>query len=569
MKKWTLFLLFVAFCRLISWAQSPFGFYFQDTIKPNHRISGSLDSVDHYLGSYQHTLPGFFNPNTFQFSYSDLNRTWFTPFQKRFSAIPHIAFAYSMGSKMAQIGRVTYTQAVDTNTYLQFDYVRNSNNGNLRNSKFERNAVQLALMHESKYYGTILDLSFAFDNTQQSDGLRDDTLRSGFPLVFQASTKNNANYKQRQLSISWKNYISFIKDSTHKFGLLIQPQFDIRNFRYLESDTLIGIYGFYNYDSLSTNDYWETSSLRMNGGVFYRNNAFHLEGGVSARYWDYDNLIHHLDTTEISAFAAFHMNWKGIRIDALGNMTFSGALGEKNIQFKAQKQWKLNELTLKLGVSQKYPDLHQRVFYGNTLNYGWQNKILATQSNLQFSWKNKNRIIPFSIRAFGESNVKMPVFLSGAWRQDTLTNLNVTGVELSFDYRYKVLLIQGRASYRLSSQNVLPSWLTFGRLAYNGTLFKGKKLKTVTGVELGYISPYTLLDYAPVANTYYFGASGQRFREMMKLHFFTHFDLGYFRWFIRLENIEQTFLKKATYEAIGYPVTPLQFRFGVSWDFFN
>lgn len=569
MKIGALFFLLLVSSRLVSWAQSPFGYYFQDTIKPNHRISGSLDSVDHYLATYQQTLPGFFNPNSFQFSYADLNRTWYTPYKKRYSAIPHVAFAYSMGSKMAQFGRVTYTQTIDTNTYLQFDYTRNSTNGNLRNSKFERNSVQLGLMHESRYYGTILDVSFAFDNTQQSDGLRGDTLRSGYPLAFQASTKNNASYKQRQLAVSWKNYISFVKDSTHKFGLLLQPQFEIRNFRYTESDTLEGIYGFYNYDSVTTSDYWEASSLRLNGGVFYRNNAFQLEGGVSARYWDYDNLIYHSDTTEIAAFAAFNVNWKGIRIDALGNMTFIGALGEKDVLVTAQKQLKKNDLSLQLGFAQKYPDLAQRAYYGNTLQYSWQNRILATRSHLQLNWKNNNRILPFGLRVFGESNTKMPVFLSGKWRQDTLTNLNVAGVELNFEYRYKVLLIQGRASYRVSSQNVLPNWLTFGRLAYNGTLFKGKKLKTVTGVEVGYISPYTLLDYAPVANTYYFGASGQRFGEMMKLHFFTQFDLGYFRWFIRVENIEQTFLKKPTYQAIGYPVTPFQFRFGVSWDFFN
>jgi hypothetical protein len=56
---------------------------------------------------------------------------------------------------------------------------------------------------------------------------------------------------------------------------------------------------------------------------------------------------------------------------------------------------------------------------------------------------------------------------------------------------------------------------------------------------------------------------------MMKLHFYTQFDLGYFRWFIRVENIEQTFVKPTNFEGVGYPVTPLQLRFGVSWDFFN
>jgi hypothetical protein len=150
-----------------------------------------------------------------------------------------------------------------------------------------------------------------------------------------------------------------------------------------------------------------------------------------------------------------------------------------------------------------------------------------------------------------------------------LNQLTVFGAEVSFDYRIKSFLLQGRGSYRASKQNILPNWLIGGRIAYNGTLFKGKKLKTVTGIDIGYISHFNILDFAPYMNSYVFATPHLSFRDQMKLHFFTQFDLGYFRWFIRIENIEQTFLKKANYEALGYPVTPFQFRFGVSWDFFN
>jgi hypothetical protein len=74
MRKWALFLLVTSSCQLFSVAQSPFGNYFQDTLKPGHRISGKLDSVDANLANYQHTLPGDFNPFSFNFSFSDLNK---------------------------------------------------------------------------------------------------------------------------------------------------------------------------------------------------------------------------------------------------------------------------------------------------------------------------------------------------------------------------------------------------------------------------------------------------------------------------------------------------------------
>jgi hypothetical protein len=261
MKKWALFILFAPFCQFISLAQSPFGNYFQDSLKPGHRISGKLDSVDLYLANYQHTLPSNFNPFVFNFSYSDLNTSWLKPQLKRFSAIPHIAFEYSMGSRLDQFGKITYTQALDSNTFIQFDYIRRSNGGNLRNSSFERNSVQLGLMHRSKYYGTILDASFYVNNNQFSNGLIGDSVREDIPILLQEVEKQNAGNKTKELHIDWKNYISFTKDSLQKIGVILQPKLDVKNQRYFERDTVEKIYGFSNYDTLNTYDYWELSSL--------------------------------------------------------------------------------------------------------------------------------------------------------------------------------------------------------------------------------------------------------------------------------------------------------------------
>lgn len=569
MKKWALFLLIVAFCQLSGLAQSPFGNYFQDSLKPGHRISGKLDSVDANLAAYQHTLPGDFNPFLFHFSFSNLNTVWVKPQLRRFSSIPHIAFEYSMGSKSAQFGKITYTQAIDSNTFIQFDYIRNSTAGNLRNSSFERNTAQLMLMHRSHYYGTILDVSFYGSNNRLSNGTIGDSVREGFALQFQEVDKSNTENKIKEFHIDWKNYISFTKDSLQKIGLLLQPRLDIQNLRYLETDTLEGIYGFYNYDSLNTADYWELASLKMNGGIFYKNRGFNIEAGLGARYWDYDNMLIHQDTTEIHGFAALDMNIKGYMINAAANYTFIGASGETQITAEAKKAFRTNVFSANGLFSRKYPQNYQRAYYGNTLAYNWTNKELFTKSALNFNWVNKNRFVPFFAQAFLENNSKMPVFIQNRWRQDTLISLNVLGVQAGFEYSYKKLLIQGRASYRESTKDLLPNWMFSGRIAYNGGLFKAKKLKTVTGIEIGYVSHYQLLDFVPQMNTYTFVNTVGQFNDMMKLHFYSQFDLGYFRWFVRVENIEQTFVKPTNFEGVGYPVTPLQLRFGVSWDFFN
>jgi hypothetical protein len=122
---------------------------------------------------------------------------------------------------------------------------------------------------------------------------------------------------------------------------------------------------------------------------------------------------------------------------------------------------------------------------------------------------------------------------------------------------------------QLSETTVVPTYLFAARLGFNGALFKAKKMKTAMGFDLGYTSSYQLMEYVPYMQTITFSNTTQIYAAMPKLHFFANFDLGFFRWFLRLENIEQTFQKKINFEALGYPVVPMQFRFGVSWDLFN
>jgi hypothetical protein len=133
----------------------------------------------------------------------------------------------------------------------------------------------------------------------------------------------------------------------------------------------------------------------------------------------------------------------------------------------------------------------------------------------------------------------------------------------------KRLFFQPSITVQLSEYTVVPKLLVAARVGFNGTLFKAKKMKTALGVDLGYTSSCQLMEYVPYMQTYSFSIATNTYAAMPKLHLFANFDLGFFRWFLRLENIEQTFQKKMNFEALGYPVVPMQFRFGVSWDLFN
>lgn len=569
----TLFVIVVFGTISTSYGQTVFHRYFQKNILPGYRISGNLDSVDAKLSVNQTNLPGSFNPNNGFFSYTDLYSYKPISIAKRYSSIPHVGFGYSMGSRLYQEGKITYTQTLDTNSYLQFDYNRLSSNGAMQQNAFESNQVDWSFMHRGNRYGTSVDFLFFSGNYEINGGLLGDSLSSSLALIYQPIKKTNANRIYKTLQFNWLNYFSLLSSPSDsiigkKAGILIGMNYEIANSRYTEQDTLVGLYPLINYDSTKTNDYWEKTSIAFPLGFFYSNNKFSLQLGGKYLYWDYDNLINHSDTSEVSVFTQLEGEWKGMNFGLKSNYTLLGAKGESAILLELKKQFNFLRTQLKLNVGSKYPQLYQRQFWGNNTNYSWNNKVLTNFADAQLVLGLTNKILPVELNWFYYLADKTPQFTGMAWSSDTA--FSYAGVSLRTAYSYKTLLVQFQGTLQQSSNNFLPKTALSGRIAYNGTLFKAKKLKTVTGIELGQIGAYDLLSYVPYMHVYQYSTTTVRkFAAMPKLHFYSSFDLGYFRWFIRVENIEQLIIRSKNQEALGYQVVPMQMRFGVSWDFFN
>lgn len=567
--KFGMFCWFVFFLQSLQ-AQTVFHHYFQDTIKPKYRISGPLDSVDVILGNYQTTLNGGYRALSTTFKFSDLTQPAARTILQRYSSIPHVAFGYSMGSKLDQIGRITYTQVIDTNVSAQFDYLRRTNNGTLRNGAYETNQVDFALSRRGKWYGTALSTRFFGGYFNVNGGLLGGSLTNDFGLDFQLVKKENAKRTFRNFNVRWENYFSFIHRDTverSKAGLYLAAELDIQNNRYQESDTLFGIYSIINYDSSNTNDYWEKRTIGFPVGVFYDGKQLSVKAGVNYRYWDYDNRDLHADTNECNAFVAVMGDFYGWRFSLDASMNFLGAVGEKHARFSLNKTFGSLLLGAQGNYQEMFPMLYQRHFFGNHANYSWTNKVLTRKTTGKFFLRFENRFVPVQLTTFYTRIDNAPIFKGNVWVSDT--NYQVVGVKLNFEYRYKKLLLQAHGLMQQSSNNFLPKTILSARIAYNGGLFKAKKLKTVTGIEIGQYGMYDVLAYQPYMNSYQYSPVQKRFVNMPKLSFYTQYDLGYFRWFIRLENIEQAIIHSKNQEALGFPVVPMQVRFGVSWDFFN
>lgn len=557
-------------CSLIAYTQSPYFHYFEDSIKPGFRISGSLDSTDVYCSPFASNNLQFFQPSLRITSFDQFSALPRVVVPRRFSALPHIGFSYSMGSNIQQLGKISYTQSIDSSNFLQMDYQRQLSNGSMRNQEFQRNQFELSWLRRGKIHALDFDVKFLNLNQGLNGGLLGDSLQSDFAQIFQEVKKTNASQKYTVASIKLDNYFSFIANDDLKTGFFLNPFFKITNRRYNETDTLAQIYGFTNYHADSTTDFWQKGEVGASGGYFFHTEQFAANAGIQARYWDYDNALVHNDTLELAVVGDLIIDLKsGWEWKNSARINVLGALGEFNTVSALTKSFENVSINLNGSAGRRYPQNYQRAYYGNTVQYSWSDKVQETFVDAKGTVKLK--LGKQSVSAFGgiQQRFNMPLFLDGRWRQDTITSLSLASVGGGFDLSWGKFLFQPKATFQFASVSVVPTAIIQARIAYNGTVFKGKRLRNVTGIDLGFATGYRLMTYIPMMDTYSFNSGSANFEAMPKIHFFTQFDLGFFRWFVRVENIEQTFLKAKNQESLGYPVLPLQVRFGVSWDLFN
>lgn len=555
-------------------AQSPFYHYFQDTLYPGYRISGSFDSTDVRMGAYQTTLPGAWRIAWQAFDLSlidELSPTIVLP--RRFSAIPHVGLQYSFGSNVSQRSGISYTQALSPRQFIQVDYVRNNTNGVLRNSTYENNRFQLEHLYRGKRYASEISMYFNGMNKGLNGGLSGDTLSTDFGLQFSDVEKNDAQLIRRHFKADWAHYLSFTQDSLLKTGLFAAPCFRIENRLYTETGDIAAIYGTANIDPDRTRDFWEQSEIGGKAGYFFHHRAFALNAGIFTKYRDFDNLTHKSDTLEAGISGNLILRpGGGFSLSASAALTFAGAAGEKELRIRMAYRYRKLTAAFNAGIEQRYPFVYQRAYFANALDYSWTTRQLRTETSAKLQIRSGYQWVPLTFTASVSNVQNNPFFLVNEWRQDTLTNLTFLRAELKGSIRYSHFFFYPEVRLQQRTLDYFPSLQAMARTGFDGLLFKAKKLRAAIGVEAGYTSSFSLLDYVPMMDTYILPSGGTttaKYQAMARLHVFTELELGFFRWFIRVENIEQAFLSSVNSEAMGYPVVPLQLRMGLSWDLFN
>ena len=551
-----------------------------DTLKSGYTISQQLDSTDLLLPIQSSTLPGgglnatssIFSPQIITHSKGGQRFYAFSPWKKmRFSALPHLGFSYSFGNKGTQHLLAEYQHVLSTKSLLNIDYNRYSSTGFMRNSEFTHNDLQIQYNFKGKRYQSDLKIGYQNSNVQQSGGITNDTLLQTLDLIYVPVNKTNAITKTQLGRINWNNYLDFNKDSLQSKGIFTQHKLSAKNYSYSETDTLSTIYSLINFDSLQTNDNHQLTQFENGLGV-YSSNSFHeLKIGLNTNYWQFKNLTSLIDTLEISTFFNFKRERKTSFINNQFEFNIVGAKNEFHNYFSAIKQLNHIQLNGAISLESKLPAIYQRLAIGN--NYtnlnGQYNKQFNFFSDLNASYSTKLLTIKAGHR-FSISNNNY-FFKETKWEQDTVNNFVLQQLYLNLDFKYKFITIQPKYTFSIVDQSTdfIPLHQFQGRIFIKGGIFKAKKLKGYLGADFSYNSSFRQVYFNALTSSFNFTASTLQLQEQFNLHAFGGIQIEEFKFFVRVENIGRSWNEISSSPVSAFPIASMQFRVGITWDFFN
>ena len=557
-----------------------------DTVFYEHRMGGAIDTFD---------IANADLPTTFDGGRSILSQTGmstaslfaditsrkmqrfatYTPL--KFSALPHLGFAYSFGGQGSQYVRMDYSQAFSERLLFNLKYDRNRATGYLQNSNFMENDIRAQLQKIGQRYSFQLQGSFQSMDASHSGGITTDsaslTQLQSFGLEFVSTNKADANSMTKLGNLQLRNYINISADTLRHFGLVSNHAYFVTNREYLESDFDLGsIYDTTYYDTSSTRDQFNWAQVQNSAGVYFSNrkNHFYLDGQVRHEYWGFQNLGRTYDTNEVNLLTTARFRFKSF--DVVNQATYNLLGGFNQWSERTDLNFKKNDLKAKVSLLLKNsaPDPFQRRYSSNNFQYSLPNieKQLFLRIAGDVNWKLKDSVLDVGLKADFSSITSTYLFDGVSWFQSD-KDFVFSSITAKANIKLGRLHFYPTVIYSFDNEGYLPVFQSYSRLFLKGRLFKAKRLQALIGVDASYISSFNTRVYIPAIDVMDFSSAGNETEGIFNLHAFASFGIQEFRFFVRYENIGYFWNSTILEEQRGYPIAGTRVRIGVSWDFIN
>ncbi len=218
-------------------------------------------------------------------------------------------------------------------------------------------------------------------------------------------------------------------------------------------------------------------------------------------------------------------------------------------------------------IDLRTPEFFQEKFYSNHIMWDKsfkQEKIINMEFGLNIPTRNLKL-------AFESKSLTDYIYWNKEAVPDQTTDLiNAFQVSLFKKFKFGPFHSNNKLAYQYTSnENVypLPEFVGMSSNYFNFYLAK-RVLNVQVGMDVKYHTEYYTPAYMPATGQYYV-QNETKIGNYPFMDAFVNFQLKRARIFLKFDHINQSFLDRNYFLTVGYPHSPMRFKWGISWNFYD
>jgi hypothetical protein len=562
-----------------------------DTLKLETRTFGDLQALTQQMDGFGASF--FFNPQQILPDATDFYQLGYTTFATpqtllkplTFSALPHLGFGYGFGAQGAQRIRVDYEQAFAHRVLFNLRYDRWQRTGFIRADDLRYSQLQLNLYQTGKRHEVLLHFGNVSDDRQWAGGLASYTALGSIAMDLLPVVKESSRTQKNAYHASLDFRYRLFGDSLRSVNLATQHQYQLQKRLYLEEGLLGTFYPQTYFSPDSCADVFDQQLLENRVGLQVQRPGLEWNSQIGLRQRLWSDALTQYDTLEVNWHNHLQLKRAAHYLAHQNEFNVSGAAQgwHANSTYRwAQKNWKV---AVEHRYANEWPLLWQRAYQSNLTNYFWANpqKQFFQELSALGAYQNNDKTL--------SARMKMSlVQYKNAYRFDPLLMLWSTTAAASAG---QLATLQTDISYTLPNNKKTPSngaWALGSKykylaqkdaflpkhqaaltLAWQGGVFKDKRLNMRVEGQLTYQSVSKTLVYLPFVESIDWGASqlGTMNAAYLNAQFNVALEVKTFRFFVNIANVGSYWNAAQLSTVQGYPLPTMQIRLGLTWDFWN
>jgi hypothetical protein len=562
-----------------------------DTLKLETRTFGDLQALTQQMDGFGASF--FFNPQQILPDATDFYQLGYTTFATpqtllkplTFSALPHLGFGYGFGAQGAQRIRVDYEQAFAHRVLFNLRYDRWQRTGFIRADDLRYSQLQLNLYQTGKRHEVLLHFGNVSDDRQWAGGLVSYTALGSIAMDLLPVVKESSRTQKNAYHTSLDFRYRLFGDSLRSVNLATQHQYQLQKRLYLEEGPLGTFYPQTYFSPDSCADVFDQQLLENRVGLQVQRPGLEWNSQIGLRQRLWSDALTQYDTLEVNWHNHLQLKRAAHYLAHQNEFNVSGAAQgwHANSTYRwSQKNWKV---AVEHRYANEWPLLLQRAYQSNLTNYFWSNPQKQFFQELSALGAYQNNAKTLSAR------IKMSLIqYKNAYRFDPLLMLWSTTAAASAG---QLATLQTDISYTLPHNKKTPSngaWALGSKykylaqkdaflpkhqaaltLAWQGGVFKDKRLNMRVEGQLTYQSVSKTLVYLPFVESIDWGASqlGTMNAAYLNAQFNVALEVKTFRFFVNVANLGSYWNAAQLSTVQGYPLPTMQIRLGLTWDFWN